>query len=144
MSQAGQLEEKVGHPSPARGKVAPWRLFGVLSIPPVLFSLQIIASFGIASNACVRDRLPQTALIIFNVVCIIILTATFLVALADARTVSGEATRDVKELHDEGRGRVSFMVQFGLLMSAMFAIASVVELLAILILGTCTGFAPSY
>ena len=143
MSDPAALEEKVGHPAPDRHKLAPWRQFLPLILPPLLFSAQIIVSFTAADSACTKGYPPALSLLIFNAVVLASLAGVLLLSWRNGRIVRDESGSGLKELHDRGDGRTAFLVQFGLSMSALFVVASLIELGAILFLGTCVGFAPS-
>lgn len=143
MSDSRLLEEKVDHPSPNREKVAGWRVFSALVVPPLTYSTQVIVSFGVASEKCTGGAAVLPALLIVNLAGIAILFLILGLSILNARLVAGEDNATSKEFHDQGDGRTSFLVQFGLLMSAIFAVASLVEFLAIIFLGTCAGYSPS-
>lgn len=143
MSEPAVLDEKVGHPSPERHKLSLVRQIGALVLPPLLFSGQIIVSFTAADSACTKGLLPAATLLIFNLVILAILLALVLLSWSNVRLVGNERGSGLRDLHDRGDGRTAFLTQFGLSMSALFAVASLVELVAILFLGAYTGFAPS-
>ncbi|WP_114226956.1 MULTISPECIES: hypothetical protein [Sphingomonas] len=143
MSDPATLDEKVGHPSPERHKLAPWRQLISLLSPPLLFSGQILASFTTADSACTRDLAPGPALLIFNLLILAALVGVLVLSWCNAAAVRRERRSGLQELHDLGDGRTAFLTQFGFTMSALFAIASLVELVAILVLGACVGSAPS-
>ncbi len=143
MSEPEVLERKVGHPSPGRFKLGTLRVFTPLVVSPAVFASQVIASFAVADGACTRSLLPVRALIMFNLASLGLLVLLLLLSLANRRAVGNEQSATIKDLHDRGYGRTAFLVHFGLSMSMLFVVVSLIQLTAVALLGTCVGFAPS-
>ena len=143
MSDAGLLEKSVGHPSPARSHLRAWRVIGGVLIAPLAFATQIILSYAVAAQGCGTDRLPSIALTIINLVALVLLLIGLLLSWRNHRAVRGVEGGSTSELHDKGDGRTRFLIQFGFWMSLLFSVAGGVEFSAILLLGTCVGYAPT-
>jgi hypothetical protein len=139
----GALEKTVGHPSPARSKLARWRVVGGVLVAPLAFAAQILISYAVAAQGCGTGRLPSVALTITNLAALALLLCGLLLSWRNHRALRGEEGGSTSELHDRGDGRTRFLIQFGLWMSLLFAIAGLIEFLAILMLGTCVGYAPT-
>lgn len=137
------LEKTVGHPSPARSKLARWRVVGGLLIAPLAFAAQILVSYAVAARGCGTGRLPSVPLTIINLAALASLLCGLLLSWRSHCALRGEEGGSTTELHDKGDGRTRFLVQFGLWMSLLFAIAGMIEFLAIVSLGTCVGYAPT-
>ena len=143
MRGASALEQTIGHPSPGRNRIGGLRLVAGLTVAPLIFAAQVIVSFAVAAQTCTAGKLPSPALIIINLVALLILLGALALSWANRQALSGSEGGSTQELHDKGDGRTRFLVEFGLWMSLIFAIASLVEFLGILFLGACAGFAPT-
>ncbi len=134
------------HPAPARGKVSLWSLFFSLAAPPLAWSFQSIAGYGISSEACYPGDTPRTVpifsgmwdlLLILNVAAIVIGVIAISVAYRNWNTTRGETDGDSQNLIERGEGRTRFIAMWGLLLGSGFVLATVFSSVALLISPQC-------
>jgi hypothetical protein len=120
--------------------IGPLRLWSGLLIAPLAFATQVIASYATAADSCAVGRAPRVALVGVNVAALLLIGASLVLSLANARAVKGAGGI---QLHEVGEGRTRFLVEFGLWMALLFAAATLIQLSAVFLLDICVGFAPS-
>lgn len=120
--------------------IGPLRLWGGLLIAPLAFATQVIVSYALAADSCTVGRTPRVALVTTNLAALLLIGASLVLSLANARALKGA---NGARLHEVGEGRTRFLVEFGLWMALLFAAATLIQLSAVFLLDICVGFAPS-
>lgn len=135
------LARAVSHPSPARGVLPRWRAIAGVTLGPGAFSVQVVASYVVAANRCSAGGAPDFWLVAINLVALALVMTGLGVAIVNFRATRGEKSGDHQALQEVGEGRTRFLAYCGLCASAIFCLAVIVQLTAILTLSACLGIA---
>ena len=131
MSNETFLETK--HPAPERGKVRLGSLSFSLVAPPLAWSIQSIAGYGISSEACYPGDTPRIAplfsglwalLLTINAAALVTGILGILIAYRDWCATRSETGSDPEQLIERGEGRTRFLAMCGLLVGAGFVVAT--------------------
>ncbi|MEO6137812.1 MAG: hypothetical protein ABIP11_03990 [Luteimonas sp.] len=134
------LADDVSDPAPQRHLVAGWKLWAGLLLAPLAFSLQVVASYTIGSDMCSAGGAPLPWLVVVNITTALLAGFGMFIAWSNWHVTRRESGGDVHQSADRGDGRTRFMALFGLIWSALSLLAVVVQVLALVYFGPCTGF----
>jgi len=144
MSAGTLLDTK--HPAPARNEATLWSLCFSLAAPPLAWSLQSIAGYGLSSEACYPGDTPRTVpvfaglwelLLGINGVALVVGVVGMTIAYRNWRATRGETGGDTPHLIERGEGRTRFLAMCGLLLGAGFIVATVFTSVTLLISPLC-------
>ena len=141
MTALHPLSDDVSHPSPHRDRVATWKVWCGLLLAPLAFSLQVVASYIIASDLCSANAVPLRYLIVTCVLTSALACVGVGLAWTSWRRTRDEASGDMTQLADRGDGRTRFMALFGLTGSSLFLFGILLQIAAFALFGPCVGFA---
>jgi hypothetical protein len=130
------------HPAPAGRAVAPAALWFGLFGAPMVWSLQLLASYALVAHGCYPDAEPMTMPVIPGLRTLVL--GTGVAALAVALLAGGSAWRSWRAtkggheaLLEAGEGRTRFMALAGMLLSAVFVLGIVMNVVPLLLLRPC-------
>jgi hypothetical protein len=134
------------HPAPAVRAVTPAALWFGLFGAPVVWSLQLLASYALVAHGCYPDAEPMTMPVVPGLRTLVLGTGA--VALAVALLAGGSAWRSWRATGHEhegghegpleaGEGRMRFMALAGMLLSAVFVLGIVMNVVPLLFLRPC-------
>ena len=138
------------HPAPHRDRVSGAKvLFGLLG-SPVAWFLQLNAGFALASSPCFANyqRLlappgnlgwTHAAMVAALVAATIAALAAYLVSWRTFERTRDEKAGDHQHLMETGAGRTRFLALWGMILSAGFAVATLVTGVAFIVLPRCAG-----
>ncbi|MDH7974201.1 hypothetical protein QH494_18585 [Sphingomonas sp. AR_OL41] len=141
MTELHPLARAVSHPSPAKGGLPQWRVITGVTLAPVAFSLQVIASYVVAAERCGAGSNPDIWLVAINLVALAAVVAGLAVAVVNFRATRSEKPGGHQAVQEIGEGRTRFLAYCGLCASAIFGLAVMVQFTSILTLSTCLGIA---
>jgi hypothetical protein len=141
MNALHPLADDVPHPSPHRDRVAAWKVWCGLLLAPLAFSVQVVASYVIASDLCSANAVPLPYLVAVCVLTSVMCGVGVGLAWTSWRRTRGEASGDMAELAERGNGRTRFMALFGLTGSSLFLFGILLQIAAFALFGPCVGFA---
>ena len=138
----------VDHPSPSRGTVGLASLWFGLGGGPIAWSVFTIAIYAIAAQACYPRMVPLSAptmgsrtlyvsLIAISCAAVIVGVAAGLVSMRNWRRTSGEISGNTHWALDTGEGRTRFMAVSSVMTSAVFLLAILVDVAAIMVVKPC-------
>ena len=142
------------HPSPHRGRTRLVLLLLSLAAGPAGWIAQLVVGYGLANYACYPDSRPQLHapppgwagenlwLVALNLACLVVCAAGFLLAAAAWRRTRDEKPGNAQHLLETGEGRTRFLAVCGMLATAVFAAAILVNTVTILGVPSCWEFAP--
>lgn len=146
MSELHALSPDVSHPAPERGQVSRWRLLVALLLAPLVWALQILASYGLTSLACFPRYAPLEGTQVPGMSAIVLVGSLVALALAGValwaaltawRRTRGEGSGGRDGAADVGEGRTRFLALCGLIVSALFSAAIVWEAIVAIFLPHC-------
>ena len=132
------------HPAPAVRAATPAALWFGLFGAPVAWSLQLLASYALVAHGCYPDAEPMTMPVVPCLRTLVLGTGA--AALAVALLAGGSAWRSWRTTQHEGRqealleageGRTRFMALAGMLLSAVFVLGIVMNVVPVLLLRPC-------
>jgi hypothetical protein len=138
------------HPAPHRERVSGFEsTFGLVGGPLAWF-LQLCAGYGLASWSCFpkdqRGLLPIAGaswtwptMIVLFIVSVVIALAAFFASWRIYARIRDETGGGPGHLLEAGSGRTRFIALWGMLLSGGFAIATVLDTVAFLVLPRCAG-----
>jgi hypothetical protein len=143
-----KLGGSVGHPSPAREDVGLASLWFGLGGGAAAWSVLTIVNYAIAAQQCYPRMAPlalpmigtrnlSTVLLAVSGVAILIAVVATIVAFISWRRTSHESGGDTHWALDTGEGRTRFMAVSGLMTSAVFLLAIIVETMSIVTVHAC-------
>lgn len=141
MSGLPAMASTGGNPSPAKNNLARWRVIAGVTLAPVAFAAQVVASYVIAANMCATTFAPAPTLVIVNVTALAITASGLIIAILNFRATVGEKAGGQRHVQEIGEGRTRFLAYCGLCASGIFGLAVIVQLTSILTLSTCLGTA---
>ena len=138
----------VGHPSPARAAVGLGSLWFGLGGGAVAWSVLTIVLYAIAAQACYPKMVPLTEptmghgrllaiLLVLSVAAIIVSVAAGLFSIRNWRRTSSEAGGGTHWALDTGEGRTRFMAVSSLMTSAVFMLAIILDVVAVVTIRPC-------
>ncbi len=151
-----RMPYKDGHPQPYFVRMPPFMtLFGLLG-GPVAWFLVLCAGYGLASWSCFphdhRGLTPLEGVGWSWPAMVAILIASVLIALLslfaswrlfqqtrEARQREDHQTIDIGHLIEDGDGRMAFLALWGVLLSTGFAITTLLNVVAYVVLPRCAG-----
>jgi hypothetical protein len=134
------------HPAPAVRVATPAALWFGLFGAPVAWSLQLLASYALVAHGCYPDAAPMTMPVVPGLRALVLGTGAAALAVALLAGVSAwrswRATRREHEgeheaLLEAGEGRTRFMALAGILLSAVFVLGIVMNVVPLLLLRPC-------
>jgi hypothetical protein len=134
------------HPAPADRAVTPPALWFGLFGAPVAWSLQLLASYALVAHGCYPDAEPMTMPVVPGLRTLVLGTGA--AALAVALLAGGSAWRSWRAtahehegaheaLLEAGQGRTRFMALAGMLLSAVFVLGIIMNVVPLLMLRPC-------
>ncbi|WP_297296033.1 hypothetical protein [uncultured Methylovirgula sp.] len=138
----------VPHPAPRRGTISTALLFLGLFAGPVVWGLQLVINFALASHACFPDGAPLAAPAWHSAWGVILLLNLFaaVVALAGAALSyqHWQATRmehhgDASHAIEAGEGRTRFLALWGVMTGLGFLAAILFNTIALFMVPQCAG-----
>jgi hypothetical protein len=138
------------HPAPQREHASAFAsTFGLLGGPLAWF-VQLCAGYGLASWSCFpKDQRGVTpvegvswswpTMVVLWIAGVVIAIAAFLAAYRNFQQTRGEGRGDHAHLVEVGTGRTRFIALWGMLLGAGFAAATVLDVIAFLVLPRCAG-----
>lgn len=138
----------VGHPSPGRGAVGLGSLWFGLGGGAVAWSVLTIVLYATAAQACYPKMVPLTEptmghgtllaiLLVLSVAAIIVSVAAGLVSIRNWRRTSSESGGGTHWALDTGEGRTRFMAVSSLMTSAVFLLAIILDVVAVVTIRPC-------
>jgi len=138
------------HPAPHRERASTvGSAFGLLGGPLAWF-VQLCAGYGLASWSCFpkdqRGVVPVVGvswswptMVVLLVVSVIIAVAAFFAAYRNFQQTRDEGHGDHAHLMEVGSGRTRFVALWGMMLGAGFAVATVIDAVAFVVLPRCAG-----
>ena len=134
------------HPAPAARAITPAALWFGLFGAPVAWSLQLLASYALVAHGCYPDAEPMTMPVVPGLRTLVLGTGA--AALAVAFLAGGSAWRSWRATQQEHEGgheglleageeRTRFMALAGLLLSAVFVLGIILNVVPQLMLRPC-------
>jgi hypothetical protein len=134
------------HPAPTERALTPPALWFGLFGAPVAWSLQLLASYALVAHGCYPDAEPMTMPVVPGLRTLVLGTGA--AALAVAVLAGGSAWRSWRatqrehaggheSLLEAGEGRTRFMALAGMLLSAVFMLGIVMNVVPLLMLRPC-------
>jgi hypothetical protein len=133
------------HPAPAARPVTPAALWFGLFGAPVAWSLQLLASYSLVAHGCYPDAEPMAMPVVPGLRTLVLGTGA--AALAVALLAGGSAWRSWRAtqhgdggqeaLLEAGEGRTRFMAVAGMLLSAVFVLGILMNVVPLLLLRPC-------
>jgi hypothetical protein len=121
--------------------VAAWKVWCGLLLAPLAFSLQVVASYIIASDLCSAGKVAWPYLVATCVLTSAMAGVGVGLAWTSWQRTRGEASGDMTQLADRGDGRTRFLALFGLTGSSLLLFGILVQVAAFALFGPCVGFA---
>ena len=137
MSAIGDLEREVAHPAPGRRLVAGWELLVGLLLAPASFASQIIVSYVVTSRSCSAGTDPRSFVVALNIAATIGAVAGMAVAYHAFQKTRSEKKGLTEHAVETGEGRTRFIAACALAESAIFLLAVILGLTAMLTLSHC-------
>ncbi len=134
------------HPAPSRNRVGIGLLSFCLAAPPLAWSIQSIAGYGISSAACYPGDTPRTLplfagmsqlLFCINGVALAISACAVLLAHRNWRKTREESGGEAARLIERGEGRTRFLAMCGLMLSIGFFVAITFTSITLLLSPVC-------
>lgn len=134
------------HPAPLRHRVSVWALWFGLFGAPLVWSLQILIGYAFDSHGCFPHRRPLatpvfswlwTLQLVVGLVCLAIALAAAVVAWRAWQSTYDERGGDHERLLEVGEGRTRFMAFAGVLVSVLFALGVVLNLIPMFLVPAC-------
>jgi hypothetical protein len=134
------------HPAPAIRAIAPPALWFGLFGAPAVWSLQLLASYALVAHGCYPDAEPMTIPVVPGLRTLVL--AAGAAALAVALLAGGRAWQSWRAMRHEHQdeheglleisaGRTRFMALAGMLLSAVFVLGIVMNIVPVLLLRPC-------
>lgn len=134
------------HPAPARHQASLGSLCFSLAAPPVAWSVQSIAGYGVSSAACFPGDTPRMTplfadlwpwLLAINAAALVVGVLGILFAYRNWRATRGETGGNSQHLIERGEGRTRFLAMWGLLLGSGFIVATLFSSATLLISPLC-------
>jgi hypothetical protein len=134
------------HPAPEREKASLLSLSFSLAAPPLAWSIQSIAGYGLSSEACYPGDTPRSAplyselwsmLLTINGVALLLGLLGILIAYRNWRATRRETGGNHVVLIERGDGRTRFLAMCGLLVSGGFVVATLFTSVTLFISPLC-------
>lgn len=134
------------HPAPERDKAALGSLSFSLAAPPLAWSFQSIAGYGMSSEACHPGTTARMAaslpglwdlLLGMNGAALVVTVLGITLACKNWRATRRESGGDTRHLMERGEGRTRFLAMCGLLLGAGFTVATVFTSVTLLLSPRC-------
>jgi hypothetical protein len=135
------------HPAPHRDRVRLAGLIGALFLPPLAWSLHLVANYSVAVRSCYPDGAPQVSpsldklwliLIIVDVVSLVISATAAAMAYRNWTASARELAETDSPMVETGEGRTRFLAIWGLLIGIGFFVAVGFDLVGLWILPICS------
>jgi len=139
MTALHPLAPALSHPSPQRAEVSATRLVAGALISPLGYGAQVIVSYVIGAVGCAQGRAPWAQLLAVNLAALVAILGGLAISLGNFRRTRGEAGGDHARAQDRGDGRTRFLAYCGLCSGGIFALATLIQLTAVLVLDRCIG-----
>lgn len=139
MSKLHPFAPGVSHPSQSKGVLPAWRVFAGLTLAPAAYALLIIAGYAVSAQQCQTQAHSNLAVWVIDLVAIIAILAGFGISLTNFMRTRGEGKGGHRQTQDIGDGRTRFLAYAGLCASAIFGLAALVQIAAILVIHRCLG-----
>lgn len=139
MSDLHPLARAVSHPSPLKGSLPRWRVVLGLVLAPLAFAAQVVVSYAVAADTCVREGASQLGIAAVNLLALVAIVAGLLLSIGNYRRTRGEGAGNHRKVQSEGDGRTRFLAYCGLCSSGVFALAVIVQLTSVFVLHRCLG-----
>lgn len=136
------------HPAPHRDNVGASVLFTGLLAGPVVWGLQLVANFALASHACYPDGAPLTApashstwaiILLLNILAAILSLAGAVLSYQHWRATREEHPGDASHAIEAGEGRTRFIALWGVMTGLGFFVAILFNTLALFMVPQCPG-----
>jgi hypothetical protein len=133
-------------PAPAVRAVAPTALWFGLFGAPAVWSLQLLASYALVAHGCYPAAEPMTIPVVPGLTMLVLGTgATALVVALVAGSLAWRSWRATQHEHEgdhealleAAEGRTRFMALAGMLLSAVFVLGIVMNVVPVLLLRPC-------
>jgi hypothetical protein len=134
------------HPAPAVRVVAPVALWFGLFGAPVVWSLQLLTSYALVAHGCYPDAEPMTMPVVPGLRTLVLGTGAAALAVAllagslawrNWRATQHEPEGEHEALLEVDEGRTRFMAFAGMLLSAVFVIGILMNVVPLLLLRPC-------
>jgi uncharacterized membrane protein YeiB len=142
----GEPEPAGAHPAPLRHRVSVWLLWFGLFGAPLAWSIQILVGYPFDAHGCFPKMRPLAApsfawlwgfQLVVGIVCFAISVAAGVVAWRAWHSTQEERGGGHERLLEVGEGRTRFMAFSGVLVSALFALGVVLNLIPIFLVPAC-------
>ena len=136
------------HPSPHRGNVSAAALFLGLFAGPVVWGLQLIVNYGVASSACYAGDTPHSmptwhsawaVILLLNFLAAILALAGAALSYQHWQATRQEHHGDAGHALEAGEGRTRFLALWGVMTGLGFFVAILFNTLALFMVPQCTG-----
>ena len=139
---------ETGHPAPARHRVSLGALWFGLFGAPAAWSIQMLTDYSTNAHGCFPRMYPlgspamgaarmSLVLWLVSAAAIAIGAAALVVALRNYLATRHEERGEAHELLEVGEGRTRFMALSGVMLSALFLLASLAHAASMLMLANC-------
>ncbi len=139
MADLHPLVRSVEHPDTGRQRVASWRLIAGALLAPTGYSAQVLVSYIVAANGCKSGSAPHFWLVAVNLLALAAIVAGLVISVGNYRRTRGKRDGGHRQVQSTGDGRTPFLAYCGLCSSAIFALAVIVQLTSVILLGSCIG-----
>lgn len=140
---------KTAHPAPARHRVSLAALWFGLFGAPAAWSVQTLADYATNAHGCFPRLYPlalptigasrmSAVLGVVSAVAVVIGAAALAVSLHSYQATRHESRGEAHELLEVGEGRTRFMALSGVMLSALFLLASLVHAASVFLLAECS------
>jgi len=140
---------ETAHPAPARHRVSLGALWFGLFGAPAAWSVQMLADYSTNAHGCFTRLYPLSSptmgaarmslvLWLVSAAAVVIGIAALVVALRSYLATRHEWRGEAHELLEVGEGRTRFMALSGVMLSALFLLASLVHAASVLLLAECS------
>ena len=152
MSDVSDLQARIEHPSPGRGRVSHAWLFAGLAGAPTAWVVQVLVDYGLSSNACTltqgrHGQQPVTGfgaetsvLMGVNVACLVVAVAAGVLSWRHWRATQQEKGGGVGAQLSIGEGRTRFLAIAGMMAAFAFGLATLFGAIEPLLIPSCWSF----
>lgn len=138
------------HPSPHRGRVGLGALFFGLCAAPIVWSIQLMANFALASYSCYPHASPRTSLVpgwgwvwpgqlTINLAALVIALAAAAISWRNWNRTRYEHPGQTSHVLEVGEGRTRFLAMIGFMAALGFCLAIVFNTIALFMVPSCAG-----
>jgi hypothetical protein len=148
--QNGTSISETQHPAPHRGNVSTFALFAGLFAGPMVWGLQLVINYSLASHACYPGSTPlhdvapgfhttRAIVLLLNLLAALVALAGAGLSYQHWRATRLEHHGDAEHAIEAGEGRTRFLALWGVMAGLGFFLGILFNTLALLMVPTCAG-----